>query len=363
MSLAYKVTAIAVVGVLSACAATQVDNTPKNPTSVVTAKFIINGLYVPDHQGTQTVYTRENMRAIDQKAEFDSFYMGWADYDNTTIFRITENLLWQIDHDKKSYRECPIGGCKDVFAEFMAKTKSSSSEDEDEYETYEEKGCDVTLDKNDFTVVTTNKKRHIGGFPSQEYTATWTTEFKDKNGKVDLNFLQFVFWTTTPTVEMEDAWKVHQKVTDNYLNKLGDENGLVRLLGKDGFKAISAFSGDVKKNDNNQFNSITQKLATIEGYPLSIKMEWFQKSEACPVVKNKRSNDALDLSQGLGNAATTFFGNLIKDEADKAVDGVVAEWQKEARVRYIYEVTSVSEKQINDSQFNIPHGYKIEDRQ
>ncbi|MGL1958651.1 MAG: hypothetical protein OCD00_15195 [Colwellia sp.] len=112
MNIARKITVLAVAGALSACATTQVDNTPKNPTSVVTAKFTINGLYLPDHHGTQTVYTRENMRAIDQKAEFDSFYMGWADYDNTTIFRITENLLWQIDHDKKSYSECPLSGCK-----------------------------------------------------------------------------------------------------------------------------------------------------------------------------------------------------------------------------------------------------------
>jgi hypothetical protein len=362
MNLARKITAIAVAGALSACAATQVDNTPKHPTAVVTAKFTINGLYLPDHKGTQTVYTRENMRAIDQKAEFDSFYMGWADYDETNIFRISENLLWHVDHDKKSYRECPLSGCKNVFEEFMAKTQSASDEEE-EYETYDEKGCSVTLDKNDFTVVATNNTRQIGGLASQEYTATWTTEFKDENGKIDLNLLQFVFWTTTPTADMKGVWKIHEKATDNYLNQVGDKNGLVRLLGKDGYKAISAFSGDVEKNDKQNFNSITEKLATIQGYPLSIKMEWFQKSEACPTVKKKRSDAGLDLSQGLESAATNFFGNLIKDEADNVVDSVVSEWKKDARVRYIYEVTSVSEKQINDSRFNVPNGYTLEDRQ
>ncbi|KGJ88993.1 hypothetical protein [Colwellia psychrerythraea] len=362
MNFVRKITTIAVTAALVSCASTQVDNTPKNPTSVVTAKFTINGLYLPDHQGTQTVYTRENMRAIDQQAEFDSFYMGWADYDYTTIFRINDNLLWDVDHDKESYQECPLSGCNDVFSEFMAKTQDSSDE-EQEYETYEERNCEVTLDKNDFTVIATNNTRQIGGLPSKEYTAKWTTEFKDKNGKVDLNLLQFVFWTTTPTAEIKSAWKVHQKATDNYLNTVGDNNVLVRLLGKDGYKAISAFSGDIEKIDKAQFNEITKKLATIKGYPLSIKMEWFQKSEACPVAKKKRADNAVDFSQGLGNAASSFFGNIIKDEADKVVDGVVAEWQKDARVRYIYEVTSVSEKQIHDSQFNIPNGYKIEDRQ
>jgi len=358
MNLARKVTTIALAGALSACTTTQVDNTPKNLTSVVTVKFIVNGLYVPDYQGTQTVYTRENMRAIDQKIKFDSFYMKWANNNETNTFRISDNLFWQIDHDKKNYRECPLSGCNDVLAEFMGQT-----EKDDKYETYEEKNCNVTLDKNDFTVVATNKKRQIGGIPSQEYKVSWATEFKDENGKVDLNLLQFVFWTTTPTADMKDAWKVHEKVTDNFLDKVGDKNGLVRLLGKDGFKAISAFSGDIERSDNNLFSSITQKLATIEGYPLSIKMEWFQKSEACLVVKNKRANDTLDLSQGLRKAATGFFTDLIKDKADEIADGVVAEWKKDARVRYIYEVTSVLEKQINDSQFDIPHGYTIEDRQ
>ena len=362
MNLVRKVTAIAIASALASCAATQIDNTPKNPTTVLTAKFTINGLYLPDHQGTQTVYTRENMRAIDQKAEFDSFYMGWADYDTSTIFRMNKNLLWDVDHDAETYSECPLSGCKSAFAEFMAKTQDSSDE-EQEYETYEERGCDIRLDKNDFTVISTNKTREIGGLPAQEYTATWTTEFKDNNGKVDLNLLQFVFWTTTPTAEMQSAWKVHQKATDNYLDAVGDDNVMVRLLGKDGYKAISAISGDIEQNDKVEFNNITKKFATIKGYPLSIKMEWFQKSEACPVVKTKRSDSAIDLSQGLGNAAGSFFGNIMKDEADKAVDSVVAEWQKDARVRYIYEITSVSEQLINDSHFDIPTSYTIKDRQ
>ena len=143
MNLARKITAIIVAGTLSACATTEVDNTPKNPTTVVTANYTINGLYLPDHQGKQTVYTRENKRAIHEKAEFDSFYMGWADYDRTAIFRISENLLWLVDHDSETYRECPLSGCQDLFSKLMEKTQSSSDEEE-EYETYEEKGCSVS---------------------------------------------------------------------------------------------------------------------------------------------------------------------------------------------------------------------------
>ena len=362
MTFTRSITAIAVASALTACSTPQVDNIPKSPTSVVTADFTINGLYLPDHEGKQIVYTRENMRAIDQKAKFDSFYMRWANYDTTTVFRIDNNLLWDIDHDKEVYSECPLSGCSDVFANFMDKAQDSS-EDEEEYETYEEKGCEVELATNDFDVVATNNTRKIGGLPAQEYTARWTTELKDSKGKVDLNLLQFVFWTTVPTENIKEAWKTHEKATDNYLNAVGDNNVLVRLLGKEGYKAISAFSGDIEKTDAAQFNSITKKLATIEGYPLSIKMEWFQKSEACAVPKKKRASEDIDLSQGIGNAASTFFGNMIKDGADKIVDDVITDWKKDARVRYIYEVTSVSEKMIKDTKFEVPEDYKLQDRQ
>jgi hypothetical protein len=362
MTLTRTITTLALSSALAACSTPQIDNTPKHLTSVVKVKSTINGLYFPDNKGTQTVYTRENMRAIDQSAEFDSFYMRWANYDKTNIFRMGDNLLLEINHNKESYRECPLNGCTDAFAKLMEKSQSTS-DDEEEYETYEEKGCNVTLDKNDFDVIATNKTRTISGLQAKEYKASWTTEFKDMQGRVDQNLVQFVFWTTTPTAEMQSAWKVYQKATDNYLNTVGDNNPLVRVLGKDGYKAISAFSGDVEKTDTTQFNKITQKIATIQGYPLSIKLEWFQKNEACPAPKNKRANEEIDLSKGIGSAASTFFGNIIKDGADKVVDSVADDWKKEARVRYIYEVTSVSEEMINDSAFEVPKDYTLEDRQ
>lgn len=358
-----RITTFALITSLISCAAPVVDNTPQHPTSVVTAKFTVNGLYVPDHKGTQTVYTREDKRTIAQQADFDSFYMSWADYDEDSIFRIDKNLIWQADNKRETYQECPLAGCKSAFDAFMEKTQDVSDE-EDEYETYEEKGCQVTLDKNEFKVIETNNSRTIGNLPSKEYRVTWNLEFKDEKGKTDINLVQFVFWTTDPTAEMQESWKIHQKATENYLNKVGDNNPLVRLLGRDGFKAISAFSGDIEKTDQKQFNNFLDELTLIKGYPLSIKLEWFQKMEACAAEKtaNKPARN-LEFSGDIAESATDFFGGLLQDEADKAIDKMVDEWMKEVRVRYIYEVTSVSQGMIKDSKFEVPANYTLEDRQ
>lgn len=344
---------------LTACASAPVDNTPKNPTSVLKAKYSINGLYAPDLHGTQTVYTREDKRRLDNKVEFDSFMMRWANYDISDIFRMDQNLLNTLDHDRETYKECPISGCASQFSVLMDQT-DAQEDGEEEYESYEDKGCQVSLKTNDFNVESTGKTRKIAGLDAQEYTVNWTTEFEDSQDKIDKNVVQFVFWTTTPTAEMNEAWKIQRKATDNYLNAVGDNNTLVKLLGKDGYKAISAFSGDIEKTDGEKFNAFTSELAKIEGYPLSIKLEWFQKNEACKEVQQASSGlGNIDFSHGFGGAAESLAGNFLNQQKEK----ILASWEKDARVRYIYEVASVSQQMLHDSKFDIPYDYKMEDRQ
>lgn len=343
---------------VAACATKIIDNTPKNKTSVLTAEYAINGLYAPDLHGKQTVYTRSDKRRLDEQVEFDSFIMRWANYNVSDIFRIDQKLLWSLDHDKETYRECPIAGCASPFAALMDEPKEENKEES--YESYEERGCQVSLAKNDFKVTATGKDRVIAGLDSQEYTVNWTTEFKDPAGKIDKNVVQFVFWTTTPTAEMNEAWKIQREATDNYLNAIGDDNALLKLLGKDGFKAISAFSGDIEKTDSEKFNTFTRELGKIKGYPLSIKLEWFQKNEACKVAEKQSGGlGGLDFSGGLGGAAQSLAGGFLSGQKDKLLES----WEKDARVRYIYEVKSVSQQLVHDSKFDVPANYKLMDRQ
>ncbi|PKF62983.1 hypothetical protein CW745_06035 [Psychromonas sp. psych-6C06] len=354
--------ALMATGLITACANTAVDNTPQHPTSVLTAKYTLNGLYIPDHQGVQTVYTQADKRTIHEKAEFDSFYMAWANYDTSVVFRIDQNLLLNIDHEDESYLECPLAGCKNPLEEYMAKVEESP-EEEEEYESYEDKSCQVSVVENNYEVNKTGQQRSISGLPTEEYTLTWTLSFEDEKGKKDTNLIQFIFWTTTPNAEIKKAWKVHQTATDNYLDAVGDNNAIVRLLGKEGYKAISSFTGDIEKTDSEALSEFVAELNKIQGYPLSIKFEWFQDNKACAEVKPKKESAKLDLNADLADTATNFLGGLLKDEAEKNADKVIAEWMKDARVRYIYDVTSVSEKMINDSKFEVPANYKLIDRQ
>ena len=358
----FQRTLIASIGlaVLAGCATTtpKEDTTPKNLTSVVQADYSITGSFVPSVSGNQWVYTRSDMRRIDTTSKFNNFVMRWANADVSDIFRIDRNLLWMLDNDKRTYQECPVAGCL-ISPLFPA--VNTESDNEDEYISYEERECEVTLADHKFSVSETGESRQIGGLDASEYVVSWQTDMHDHQGRADTNLLQFVFWTTPPTAEMNKAWQVHSEALDNYLNVVGEDDVMVRLLGRDGFKFIASFVGDIEKTDEQAYNAWTSELARIEGYPLSIKMEWFQKHETCPAVKTAKSTD-VDLTKGLDglkSAATGFLSNIVSDKKD----ALVAQWQKEPRVRYIYEVTSVSEELIHDSTFVTPQNYQLTDRQ
>jgi hypothetical protein len=180
---------------------------------------------------------------------------------------------------------------------------------------------------------------------------------KDETGKIDMNRLRFVFWTTTPNAEMHQAWKVHRQAMDKFIAAKGGDP-LVRLLGPEGFAALAAFTGDIEKADKRKYSAFARKMATIKGYPLSIKAEWFQKKGgACEVkqAKSNRSSSPTDLK----GMAMSMVGGFI----DKKKKAMMAEWSKEPLIRYIYEITEVAQKPVRDSAFEVPKGYKMADRQ
>lgn len=347
---------------LSACSAPVKDTTPINPTTVVKAKYSMAGLYLPDGQGTQTSYTRPSMRHIQSSFEADSFMSGFANFDRSYVYRFDRNLLWEIDHDSETYRECPLEGCKTFsFAEQFGEP-SEENEQTEEAPSYEEMNCSVDLKKNEFQVKPTGKTRTISGMEANEYSVTWHVVFEDDKKETDQNLLRFSVWTAKPDSNIKQAWKVHEKATDNYLNAVGDNHPLVRILGRDGYKAISAFAGDIENTNPKATNPIAKKLQVIKGYPLSLKMEFFQQSKACQEEKRKASTAKLDFSNGV-DGLTDSATDLVGDMFSQKVDETVREWQKDALIRYVYEVTSVNQEGVRDSKFEVPADYRLSDRQ
>lgn len=348
----------AVIAGLTSCASTGskvVDTSPQHPTIVFKADYHINGLYVPEHSGKQLVYTRADQRRLDHDSKFKSLLMRWANSSTGQIARVDSELTYMLDHDKKQYRECPLAGCS-TFS-FAGSTQSEN--DTEQYESYETMGCEVEMTTNDFTVTKTGQQRLISNAQAEEYQVKWHTVMQDSKAQKDTNMVQMVFWTTSPQAQMQQAWRVQREFQENYAGK-AEDNALVRLLGKDAYMALAAVTGDIENTDKEQYNRFLQELAKIEGYPLSIKLEWYRDAQSCKDKRTaKKQNNGVDLSGGLGGAAKSMLSGFVDQQKERILD----EWRKKPMFHYLYDVTYLKEELVHDSVFNPPANYKLTDRQ
>ena len=346
-------TAIAVAA-LTACQTQSVDTTPKVTVAQVNAEYSINGTLVPDFNGTQVVYTQADKRSIRDTIKFKNFLMKWANSEEADIARIDLNKAYKVNYKKKEYSECALSGCQEqsILDQF-----EQSEEETEDYQDYEELGCQVELVTNDFDVTKTGKQRKINGFDVSNYQVMWKTEYQDSTGAKDLNLISFDFWTTNPDANIHEVWSVHGQFQDAIAQKAANDP-LVRILGPKGYKALAAFTGDTN-NQENQFGGIVgKKLAQVEGYPISIKLEWLRDSKACQAEK-QAYQETLNLDEGIEGVGKQLLGNLAKKGTDKLLES----WQSKPLVRYVYEIKSVAMTNVHESNFSVPSDYDLVDRQ
>ena len=359
-----KLLGISMLVALSACSTTKQaaeDKTPLKQTVVFNAKGTVNGYVFPDYTFTQSVYTQNEKRVISMDGQYDSWMMRnlFGEVKDTVIFRMDKNLRWVLLQQKndKKYIECPLVGCNfSVLAQFD-KNQDNNNDDQFDYKPDEAAECKLNLSKNTFSVKATGQKRQIAGYETREYKATWLMEYKDNKGRIDKNTLNLVFWNTTPTSAMNEAWKINGEATKAYLAKVKQGNNpLAKYLPDSIFMALSAFSGDTSKKDQTWQNHVARELTKAEGYPMSIKTEWYLDRKACPEAKPAKK--ALDWSNPLEAMKET-----ASDYAGKQAKKMFMPNPKEPIFRYIYDVTSVDIKSVHDSVFEVPAGYKLVSRE
>ncbi len=343
----------------------KIDTTPKNSTVVLKASGVVSGMILPDSTFEQLVYTRHDKRRISNKYKYDSWMVRklLGNVDDTVIFRKDKNLSWVLSD--KEYLECPLSGCG-FNMRALLNTKNEDEvgyEDENEfqYDPADDAGCPLSISKNNFTVTETGETRVISGYETKEYQAIWLTEYKDENNRKDTNTLKIVFWNTTPTTVMEEAWKIQAEATQSYRKGVKKENNpLSLLLSDETFDALSAFSGDTSKESKEWNNSVGQKLATVKGYPISIQIDWYIDQKACPEIQMAKkpekkgfdwSNPVGSLQDSVGNIASKKITSMFTPDPSKPI------------FHYIYEVSNIAIEPVHDSVFEIPEGYTLTTRE
>jgi len=352
-----------------------VDTSPKSPTNVLTAKYVISGFILPDSKGDQIAYTRENHRRIQESVTYDSWISRkiFGNGKNAIIADVNKNTSWMLDLKNKTYTECPLAGCKnDFLAQYQEQIAQSGGEEEydDAPELFSPEGtqaCSIKLGENSFGVSDAIAARTINGFDAKQYQATWTMIGKDHLGREDKHRLIMDFWMTEPTADMKDGWAINEAFHKNMLVKVQQENNpLARYFGSDIYKALAMFSGDTAKTANPTSSQAVNQLSNIQGYPVSIKMQWTLDSKACPeLAKQPSSNESYDNVDT--SSVSSFVGglasNFLKKKAEKTVKKVFDRNANDPLFTYIYDVTSSAIKDEHDSIFTVPSDFKLQDRQ
>lgn len=365
-----KILCVIVAGVgLLGCATKKevVDKTPKNPTVVLTANTAISGYVLPDSTGTQTVYTRSNVRRIDNVWNRQNWVSRkvLGNVNETQIGFTEKNLSWHLNNPRKTYVECPLVGCGMNLWQQL-----TDAEEEDEEESFSPNTpdtCPLTT-KTTFDVVDKKVARQINGFNASQYQLVWNITNTDEQGRKDEHKILMDFWMTAADESMKDAWKINGQFQDGYLKAVGANNSaLGRFLGEQVYKPLAAISGDIEKNDS--MKALNGKLSALKGYPISIKLDWFLATgNTCPEVAEKRNApkqdavDDIDFKDPVGSLGS-LAGGLLKNKAKATIKKKFERDPSKPLMRFVYDVTAVGIEQRHDSVFMVPAGYKLTNRQ
>jgi len=165
-------------------------------------------------------------------------------------------------------------------------------------------------------------------------------------------------WTTTPTDSMKQAWELHGKFQQGYLDAMGmNENPLGKFVGQQVYMALAAFTGDTSKEGKQYSSNAGKEMVKIKGYPISIKMELYSDSKACPEPKEEERQAKFDANDPMKSAQDMLGGFFSKKAKEH-----VSPKEGDPLFRYIYEVKAVNLNKERDSTFEVPTGFKMMDR-
>ncbi|CAH0533148.1 hypothetical protein VST7929_01009 [Vibrio stylophorae] len=327
---------------------------PQAMTAVLNAKLTVTGSSAPNLTGTQLVLTRDNQRRISDDMRFKNMLLRWANAQTSDFIDMKRGRAQLADDIAKTYRNCGIHSCDDFQFNWAPEPEDEQGDNAMPEEPVEQ--CPVRLSKENYVVKKTGQQKEIAGMRTDGYLVEWHTESKDNAGNKDTSILRIHVWTTQPTQTMNEAWKVHQAFTDNYLAKTGDNNDLSRIIGEDGYRALSAFSGDTQHRDSNTYNRYTRELRKIKGYPLQIDMAWYVNQTTCPEQNQPTDNSEQSAPTDIEGVAVDFLGGLAQDAMGLNETDPNA-WKTTPVFQYIYEVTNVRMMPVADALLEVPADY------
>ena len=339
------VTAFAVSAALSGCTALQPeppDTTPRNPTAVIVSETRMGGALLPNATGTTTTYVRDDRKRTANDFKFDNWLLrntiGRFSTGTDEVLRLDRNLQWQLNHEDKTYTECPLTGC--VQPTLPGGNGQPQTGDRGDRGEPEPSDCKITVTKNSIKGTALNEKRQIAGANAQLFRLNWQVEMKDQFGKKASNSVTFDFWNTTPSGAVKDALDTQTRFDSRYAKAMLASPQLQQLLNRDVYNAVGMLGGSMGTAGNDWAVKLGKELSKMKGYTLASTVQWNVSGETC--------GNAKPTTPGVSNNPVDWLtGNQVKQTAPTG-----------PLIEFRYEVKTIGVQAERDSRFEVPRKYQ-----
>jgi hypothetical protein len=262
-----------------------------------------------------------------------------------TITRLDKDVIWNVDHPKKSFTETPITSLESL-PKATQEMKGEKKAEKPEYE----------IIKSDFSVKNTGNKKDINGFPCSEYVANWILELmKIETKEKTKSTMTITLWTTPKN----DLIKGFEKQENEFNQQLMDKMGMKISpdeMKRFGTEFITSMFTMNQEDVNKKMVNLKDELQKIEGYPIVNEISWTLEGDSTKARQEEMTKEEEETekpSGGLGG----MLANALAKKGNKGEKKGTGE-TKPAFYSYI-EVKSIKLNEIPEKEFDIPAGYKL----
>jgi hypothetical protein len=277
--------------------------------------------------------------------------------------RIDRDLEWDMDNRKKTYRECPLGGCKTTS--FLSEGIYGDDQFESEDDKIEE-SCIVSITENSLSSKPTGETRDVNGFNASEHLITWNIEGEDSAGETLRNEITVSRWMTPIEGELQEALSMKVAFDENYRRAISAKipDNAYQVLPKEAAEILIKLLANGMNDSAAQ--SLWDKFKTLEvasGYPVSTKFQWNARNDTCaaPPEPTEESESKLDTSSFRG-LLESVGSQVIKQEVDKREAAKQREIELRPLFSLVSNVKSVEILDIRESKLTVPAKYKLLNR-
>ena len=265
---------------------------------------------------TTTTWTSGLMKTLKGKKPIDA----------TNIVRLDKEVIWNLDHKKKSYTEMTFA----EFREQMQKAEAEMEEVEVEEVEEEEEAEEPEEDLYTWTVETLSEPepKVINGWNCRNVKIVATGVNKEEPR--DKTWITMDFWKSTEIPGQQEVIDYNMR----YMKALGMNQEAL-------YQGLAASAAAYME----QMNQLFTENAEVPGEPVRSMIEIKVNQQVGPSVKEAAADAAKD--QVLGKLP---FGKKKKPKEPT--------WEEKVKFRSENELTEVSLDPIPASTFEIPEGYE-----